>query len=330
MFLQNKRRFLRNAVTLVATLAMGTAWAQSGSDWPTKPVTIVVGFSSGGPTDAVARILAEQLTVKFNQNFVVENKTGASGAVAAVAVKKAAPDGHTLMFGSSSTLSITPHLQKNLGYDPLRDFTPIGLVASYPYFLVAPSSSPVNSLDELIKRGRDRSYDLSYGSAGNGAVNHLAGEWFKHVAKIKAVHIPYKGDSAAMVDLMAGRIDFAFLSGAAVLPQVKAGKLRLLASASAIAGRGGEGVVTLGESSFIGFSAEPWNGLMGPAGVPQPIVARLNSAINEIMNRKDVVGRLAAMEQYPLTGTPQQFTHHIKEQTERWDSVIKTADIRVD
>ncbi|KRB93516.1 Bug family tripartite tricarboxylate transporter substrate binding protein [Noviherbaspirillum sp. Root189] len=330
MIIKSKRSFLRYSVALATALLAGATWAQSGSDWPTRPVTIVVGFSAGGPTDAVARILAEQLSAKFNQSFVVENKAGASGALAAVGVKKAAPDGYTLMFGSSSTLSITPHLQKNLGYDPLRDFTAIGLVASYPYFLVAPASSAITSLDELLKRGGNPSFNLSYASAGNGAVNHLAGEWFKHVASIKATHIPYKGDSAALVDLVAGRTDFAFLSGAAVLPQVKSGKLRLLASASATSGRGGEGVITLGESRFKGFAAEPWNGLMGPAGMPQSIVVRLNAAVNEIMNRKEVVDRLAAMEQYPLTGTPQQFTNHIKEQTERWASVIKTSDIKVD
>jgi tripartite-type tricarboxylate transporter receptor subunit TctC len=327
---QNKRSFLRNSAVLVAALAMGEAWAQSANDWPIRPVTIVVGFSAGGPTDVVARILAEQLTAKFNQSFVIDNKSGASGAVAAVGVMRAAPDGYTLMLGSSSTLSITPLLQKNLGYRPLDDFTPIGLVASYPYFLVVPASSSITSLDELIKRGRDRAFDLSYGSAGNGAVNHLTAEWFKHVAKINAVHVPYKGDSAAIVDLVAGRIDFAFLAGSVALPQVKSGKLRLLASASATPGRGGEGVMTLGESRFKSFAAEPWNGLMGPAGVPQPIVTKLNAAINEIMKRKQVVDQLAAIEQYPLTGTPQQFTNHIREQTEHWASVIKTSDIKTE
>lgn len=328
MFSQKKRLILQTAGALVAALIALTASAQPANDWPARPVTIVVGFTAGGPTDAVARILAEQLTTKFKQNFVVDNKPGASGGIAAVAVKRAAPDGYTLMFGSSSTLSITPHLQKNVGYDPLRDFTAIGLVASYPYFLVTPVSSSLTSLDELIEQGRNRSADLSYGSAGNGAVNHLAGEWFKHAAKIKAVHIPYKGDSAAIVDLVAGRLDFAFLAGTAVLPHVKSGKLRVLASASATPGRGDEGVITLGDSRFKGFAAEPWNGLMGPAGIPQPIVTKLNAAVNEIMNRKDVIDRLATLEAYPFTGTPQQFTAHIKDQSERWASVIKTTDIK--
>ncbi len=320
----------RALVLGAAALALGGhAFAQGAADWPAaKPVTIVVGFSAGGPTDVVARIVAEQLSARFKQSFVVDNKAGASGGVAANLVRQAAPDGYTLMFGSSSTLSIIPTLQKT-AYDPLRDFTAIALVASYPYFLVAPASSSIKSLEELLKQGRAGGSQLSYGSAGNGAVNHLAGEWFKHEAKINAVHIPYKGDSAAVTDLVAGRLDFAFLAGSVALPQVKAGKMRVLASASAVAGRGGEGVPTLGER-YKGFAAEPWNGLMGPKGVPEPIVARLNAAVNEIMARPDVLARLAPMEQYAFTGTPQQFTDHIKSQTERWASVIKASNIQVD
>ena len=170
---------------------------------------------------------------------------------------------------------------------------------------------------------------MSFGSAGNGAVNHLAGEWFKHEAKLDAVHVPYRSDAAVVTDLIAGRLDFAFLAGTVALPQVKSGKMRMLASASAKPGLGGEGVPTLG-TRFKGFATEPWNGLMAPAGLPQPIVTKLNAAINEIMSRPDVVARLANTEQFPLTGTPQQFTDHIKSQTERWAMVIKTSNIKID
>ncbi|WP_152564831.1 Bug family tripartite tricarboxylate transporter substrate binding protein [Cupriavidus metallidurans] len=329
MILQNKRTLLSGVMAFGVMIATGwTAPATAADDWPSKPVTIVVGFSAGGPTDVVARILAERLTEKFKQSFLVDNRAGASGGVAATLVKRAAPDGYTLMFGSSSTLSIIPLLQKT-PYDSIHDFTPISLVASYPYFLVVPAASPMKSLDELLAQGRKPSAQLSYASAGSGAVNHLAGEWFKRDAGINAVHVPYKGDSAAVTDLVAGRIDFAFLAGAVALPQVKAGKLRILASASARSGLGGEGMPTLGDR-FKGFAAEPWNGLMAPAGLPQPIVTKLNAAVVEIMARKDVVERLASLEQYPMTGTPQQFTNHIKSQTERWASVIKASNIKID
>lgn len=326
-----RRAFLVKSAAVAGALATsGFAWAQPLTNWPTRPVSLVVGFAAAGPTDMVARILAEQLTAKFGQPFVVDNKAGAGGALAAGVVKKAAPDGYTLMFASSGTLTILPHIQKSVTYDPVRDFTAIGLVANYPYFLVTPASSSIHSLDELLNKGRNQSSPLTYASAGTGATNHLAGEWFKREAKIYATHIPYKGDAAAVADLVAGRVDFAFIAGTVAFPQIKAGKLRLLASASATPGRGGKGIATLGESKFKGFVAEPWNGVMGPAGIPQPIVAKLNDAINEIMKRKDIIDRLAAVEQYPFTGTPQQFTNNIRVQSERWMAVIKNSGIEVE
>jgi tripartite-type tricarboxylate transporter receptor subunit TctC len=331
MISKNKRAFILGAIAVAGAAAMTSpVWAQAASAWPTKPVTMVVGFAAGGPTDFIARLLAEQLSKKFGQSFIIDNKAGAGGRVAAGLVKRAAPDGYTLMLGSNSTLSIAPTLYKNLPYDSLRDFTAVGLVASYPYFLTVPASSPYLKLDDLLKKGADPASTLNYGSAGNGAVNHLAGEWFKHEAKINATHIPYSGDAATISDLIAGRLDFAFIAGAAARPQVEAGKLRILASASAVPGRGGDNVPTLGESRYKGFATEPWNGVMAPAGPPQEIVVKLNHAINEIMNRKDIVDRLASMEQFPLTGTPSKFTSQIKEETARWSTVIKNAGIKVE
>jgi len=321
---------------ILGWVAMAIAWcwtgpaqAQSLDGYPNRPVTIVVGFTAGGPTDAVARILAEQLSVKFGQTFLVDNKPGAGASIAALLVKKAKPDGYTLMFASNGALTINPQIER-LAYDPIRDFTPIGLVASYPYFLVTSSASSIHTLDDLLKKGRDPGSNLNFASAGVGVLNHLAGEWFTHEAQIHARHIPYKGDSATITDLIAGRVDFAFLAGAAAFPQVKADKLRVLASASATPGRGGLDVITLGESRFKGFVAEPWNGLMGPADLSPQIVAKLNAAINDIMNRKEVAERLAVMDVYPMTGTPEQFTDRIKEQTLRWGEVIKMANIKTE
>ena len=326
----SKRSFILSLAAATAAWGLpGTALADPADNWPERPVTIIVGYTAGGPTDAVARILAEQLSAKFGQTFLIDNKAGAGGGIAALQVKKAKPDGYTLMFGSSGTLTITPQIER-VAYDPINDFTMVGLVASYPYFIVTSTTSPIQTLDDLLKKGRDPASELSYASAGVGAVNHLAGEWFTHAAQIKTKHIPYKGDSAAVADLVAGRVDFAFLAGAAAFPQVKAGKMRILASASATPGRGGEGVITLGESRFKGFAAEPWNGVMGPVGLPKQIVTKLNAAINDIMTRKDVAERLAVMDLYPLTGTPEQFADRIKEQTLRWGEVIKMANIKAE
>lgn len=322
-------RRLLLATALVGALGPlgATAVHAAGPDYPARPVTVIVGFSAGGPTDVVARMLAEQLTVKFGQTFLIDNRAGANGGVAAQQTKAAAPDGYTLMIGSSGTLSITPGLRLSMPYDVARDFTPIALVASYPYFLVVPTQSPATDVKDLIRRAKATTEPLSFASAGAGSVNHLAGEWFKSAAGFEATHVPYKGDSAAMTDLMAGRVDFAFISGAAATPQVKAGKLRALAVASETPGKGGPGVPTMIEAGVPGFSAEPWNGLMGPAGMPPEVVAKLNAAVNEIMQRPDIKVRLLALEQYPMTGTPAAFASHIATQTKRWGEIIRIAKI---
>lgn len=327
-----KKPFRTVLKVLVASFAaMGAAaHAQHSDNYPEKTVTIVLGFSAGGPTDVVARILADKLTSKFGQSFVVENKVGASGTLAANAVKNARPDGYTLMLGSSSTLSIVPNIRKDVQYDPIKDFTAIALVANYPYFLIAPGTSQFSTYDDLIAYGKTPSARLTYASAGNGAVNHLAGEWFKSATQINATHVPYKGDSAALSDLIAGRVDFAFIAGAAALPHLESRRLKMLASASSVPGRGGQNVLTIGEERIPGFSAEPWNGLMGPAGLPEPIVQKLNAAVNEVMKDPEVTAKLAAMEQYAFTGTPEYFTNHIAEQTQRWAKIVADANISVD
>lgn len=300
------------------------------TSYPTKPVTLIIGFSAGGPTDAVGRILAEHLSRKLGQRFIADNRAGANGGIAAQLVKAAAPDGYTLMLGSSGTLAISPHLDDKLGYDPVRDFTPIALVASYPYFLVVPADSPTTSVRDLVQRAKAANPKLSYASAGNGSVNHLAGEWFKSVAGFDAVHVPYKGDSAALADLMQGRVDFAFISGVVASPQVKGGRLKALAVASALPGKGGPGVPTMIESGIPDFSAEPWNGVMGPAGVPPEIVRKLNEAVNEIMTNAEVKAQLLQLEQYPLTDTPEGFKTHMATQSKRWAEVIRVAHVTKD
>lgn len=314
--------------TLIAGLTLPLSTLAAG--YPEKPVTITVGFSAGGPTDIVARILAEKLTNKFGQSFIIENKTGASGAVAANIIKKAVPDGYSLMIGSSSTLSIIPYIQKGVQFDPIKDFTPIGLVASYPYYLAVSPESKFKTFEDLVEFGRQKNNSLTYASAGNGAINHLAGEWFKSTTEINALHVPYKGDSAAVVDLAANRVDFAFLAGVVAIPQVEAGKLRVLASASSDPKKGVQNVPVLGQQKVPGFAAEPWNGLMGPAGLPQDVVAKLNTAINEIMSDPEVTSKLLTLDQYPFTGTPAQFTDYIQKQSAHWASIIKKSNIALD
>ncbi|MCC2595839.1 tripartite tricarboxylate transporter substrate binding protein [Pusillimonas sp. MFBS29] len=326
----NRRSMLGLAAACIGAAALGVSSFAHAAGYPDKPVTVYIGFSAGGPTDTVGRLLADKLSQKLGQTFVVENKVGASGVVAANLVQKAKPDGYTLMLGSSSTLSIIPHVQKNIQYDAINDFTPVALVASYPYYLAVPADSPFKTLDDLIAYGRDKNNELSYASAGTGAVNHLAGEWLKEETGIKALHVPYKGDSAAMPDLIAGRVDYALLAGIVALPQVEAGKLRVLASASSSPDKGAPNIEIIGQKTAPGFDAEPWNGLMGPAGMPEDVVSTLNTAVNEVLSDPEVKARLLTLDQYPFTSTPAQFKQHIKDQSSRWAGIIKSANIVIE
>ncbi len=298
------------------------------ANYPTKPITLIIGFTAGGPTDAVGRYLARKLEAELGQTVVVENRAGANGVVALQAVRRAAADGYTLMLGSSGTLSIEPVYKQKVDYQVLKDFQPVALVASYPYLLVVPQNSPFKTVQELVVGARQKPGSLTFASAGNGAVNHLAGEWFKSAVGLDIVHVPYKGDSAAISDLVAGRVDMAFLSAIAAMPQVQGGKMRALAIASEKPSTVAPGLETVAQAANIaGFSAEPWNGVLAPAGTPADVTARLNTAINKIMTTDEARDTLLKLGQYPMTGTPDDFARHISTQTARWQQVIETSHI---
>lgn len=311
-----------------ALSALGIGGSAQAATYPNRHITLVIGFTAGGPTDMVGRYVAAQLEKELGQPVIVENRTGANGVVAVQTVKQKAPDGYTLMLGSSGTLSIEPVYKKRVDYDVLKDFTPVGLIASYPYLLVVPQNSPYKNITELIESARKKPNSLSFASAGSGAVNHLAGEWFKSATQTQIVHVPYRGDSAAVVDLIAGRVDMAFLSVIAAAPQIKAGKLRALGIAAAKPLSVAEGVPTVAQEAHIkGFSAEPWNGILAPAGLPAETTSKLNAAINKIMNTDEAKEKLLSLGQYPLTGSPEDFANHIKTQTARWSQVLEAAHI---
>lgn len=309
-------------------LAAAISFNSAAADYPAKPVTLVIGFTAGGPTDAVGRYLARKLETELGQTVVVENRAGANGVVAVQSVKRAAADGYTLMLGSSGTLSIEPVYKQKVDYQVLKDFQPVALVASYPYLLVVPSGSTFNSVQELIAGARQKPGALTFASAGSGAVNHLAGEWFKSASKVDITHVPYKGDSAAIADLVAGRVDMAFLSAIAAMPQVQAGKLRALAIASAQPSPVAPGVPTVAQAAGIpGFTAEPWNGVLAPAGLPPEVTQRLNAAVNKIMSTAESRDALLKLGQFPMTGSADDFAQHIRTQTQRWAQVIQDGNI---
>ncbi|WP_223851277.1 MULTISPECIES: Bug family tripartite tricarboxylate transporter substrate binding protein [Cupriavidus] len=315
------------AAAIFAMASMLAATSAPAAEYPARAVTVYVGFAAGGPTDAVARLLAEGLTRKFGQPFVIDNRPGASGELAANLLKKAAPDGYTLMVGANGTLAILPAVKKGLGYNPLVDFTSIAPVARFPYYLVVSRDSTLTSYQDLVQAGRTPGKGLTFGSAGPGSANHLAGEWFSKKAGIHATHVAYKGDAAALSDLIANRIDFAFLAGSLVLAQAQSKNLRILGSSASSADVGRPGIPVLGSASLPGFSAEPWNGLLGPAGLPRDIVGKLNAAVNDIMGSERVATRLREMDQYPFPGSPGSFADHIRVQTQRTADIVRTSGL---
>jgi tripartite-type tricarboxylate transporter receptor subunit TctC len=272
-------------------------------------------------------MLADLLGQHFKQPFVVENRLGANGAVAATYMKSLAPDGYNLLLGGSGTMVVAPNLNERVAYDTLRDFTAIARVSDYPYFLVVPRNSQFATTRELIDYGRKHKGEFSYASAGNGAGNHLAGEWFKAGTGIEAVHIPYKGDAAALADVLAGRVTFSFLSGVVAAPHIKIGTLKVLGVTSLSPGRGGDGVPLIADSGIPNFAVEPWTGIFAPAGMAPALVAKLNGAIRQVMDTPDAKQRLTVIGQFERSSSPEEFRDYIKTEYARWGQVIRDAKI---
>jgi len=308
---------------------MALAQVVSAQDYPTKPVNLVIGFGAGGPTDVVGRFLARKLEKELGQNVVVENRTGANGLVALQYVKRAKPDGYTILLGSSGSMAIEPAIKKRVDYDIFKDFVPTVPVASYPYMFVVAQDSPFKTVKELIQHAKTKTPSLSFASAGNGADNQLAGEWFSNAIGAKMLHVPYNGgDAPAMLDLVAGRVDFAFISAVSALPQIKGGKIRALAIASEKPAEFAPGVPTIIESAGIpNFVVGPWNGLLVPAGTAPAIVARLNAAVSKVMATEEARIALLQLGQYPFMGSPEDFSTFIKEKKAHWDNVVRAAGI---
>lgn len=324
------KNLLSKAVFAVSlTLGFG---ASASASYPDRPINLIIGFSAGGPTDVVARYVAKGLSKELGQPVIAVNRPGASSQLALNLVKRAAPDGYTLFFGSNGALSIQPAYKKSVDYDVLKDFVPVGLTARYPYILVVPAGSPYQKVSELIAASRANPNGLTYASAGNGSLNHLASEWLRSGTGANLTHVPYKGDSDALHDVVAGRIDMAFFSAVVAQPQIDAGKLRALAIAAKTPLSVAPGLPTvISETGIENFTAEPWNGILAPAGLPDDIAQKLNQAINRVLSTEEAKSYLFSLGQYPFTGTTEEFRNHIASETKNWQQVIEKAGIeRVD
>jgi tripartite-type tricarboxylate transporter receptor subunit TctC len=318
----------RVVVTALALTAAGGAFAQG--TYPSRPVTMVVGFAPGGGTDTVARILAKTVGEALGQQIVVENKAGAGGNIATDHVAKAAPDGHTLLLGNVGSLTVAPHLVANLPYDPLRDFAPITMAVVFANVVVVPASLPAQTLPEFVKLAREKPGTITYGSSGIGGAGHLSGELLKDAAKIDIVHVPYKGGGPAMQGLLGGQIHAYFAAPASVVGHLKAGRVRALATTGPRRAQLLPDVPTIAESGYPGYEAMNWYAYVAPAKTPKGIIDRLNREIVKALVAPDVVALLHKQGMEPSSSSPEELGRYIKSEYETWGKVVKQAGIKAE
>ncbi|MCE2946365.1 MAG: tripartite tricarboxylate transporter substrate binding protein [bacterium] len=304
----------------------GSALAQA---WPAKTVRIVVPFTAGGTTDIIARLISARLSEALGQQFIVDNRAGVGGVLGMDIVAKAPPDGYTVVLGSTSSTAVNVGLYPKMPYDPLKDLAPIMQVATGPYVLAVHPALPAKDVAQLIALARARPGQLNFGSSGNGTALHLTAELLKSMTGTQMVHVPYKGASAAMPDLLSGQTQFMFSDMPLFAPHVKAGRLRVLA------------VTTARRSSVLpdlppiadtvpGYEATSWYGFMAPAGTPREIIARFNAEVTKVLKLQDIRDRYRDLGIEPVSGTPEQFGAYIASEIRRWGAVIKSADVKIE
>nr|WP_255592631.1 tripartite tricarboxylate transporter substrate binding protein [Bordetella sp. BOR01] len=303
------------------------AWTCAGpvqAAYPEKPVRLVVGFSPGGATDIAARVVAAELSNILKQPFVVENKPGAGSNLAADQVSRAAPDGYTL-FVVAVTSAINQTLYKDLNFDIVKDFAPVGLLIKSPNLLVVNPSLPVNNVQELVDYAKKNPGKLAFASAGTGGSTHMAGELFKLQAGIDMLHVPYRGSAPAMADLIGGQVQLSFDNMPSAWQHVQSGKLRALAVTTKERSASAPNVPTMAESGFPDFDVSAWFGLVAPAGTPSDVIAKLNTAVNQVLAMPAVRERFDTMGAVAAPTTPGQFGDYIKSEVDMWGKVVKAS-----
>lgn len=320
-----KRRWLLVFCTLIA-FAMS---AHGDDKYPSRPVTVIVPQATGGANDAIARVIAQKLSSVMNRPFLVDNRPGAGGNIATAFVAKARPDGYTLLLTANSMLVINPALYRSPGFDPVKDFEPVTLVATAGFVIAANPSFPANSIKELIAAAKASPEPLLYGSAGVGTINHLLGEMFNRAAGIHLAHVPYKAATTAVADLMSGQIPLAVLSVPVSLGMVQAGKMKVLGVANEHRIAALPDAPTIGET-LKGFGATPWYGIVAPAGTPKAIVEQLHAAVQQVLDAKDVQEKLIALGCEVRRGNSTQFAALIRDDLPKWARVVAESGASVE
>ena len=319
----------RVALSCVATLLSATAIAQG---FPTKPVRLIVGYAAGGPTDVIARVIAQDMSISLGQGVVVENKTGANALIATQETKRAAPDGYTLLVTTLSHNVNAILMADKKHYDPLNDFAPVSLVTYLPLVMVAKPDAPFNSVQDLVKLARAKPGEVSYASAGNGGSAHLAAALLEALSSTKMTHVPFRGNAPALTEVMAGRVTFMFYPMIGIADQVAAKRLKVLAVSTAKHHPDYPNVPTMDESGFPGFEQYTQGlGVVAPAGTPAPVIDKLNQAIRASLLKPETRDKLKALGAITEGGsTPAEFRAFLQKDAERWAKVIKTAGVTAD
>jgi tripartite-type tricarboxylate transporter receptor subunit TctC len=309
---------------IAVALALLSFGAQAQS-FPSKPIRLIAPFSAGGALDLIARAIGQKLSDSTGRAVIVDNRAGASGAIGSELVARAAPDGYTLLLGATTTHGINPALNPKLGYDPVRDFTPISLVATIPHVLVVHPAVPAKTLADFVKLARAKP-GMAYGSAGHGSPHHLAIEMLKGMAQLDLVHVAYKGSAPAMNELMGGQIQLMSVELTAASPYIKEGRMRPLAIATPQRVPGVD-LPTVADAGYPGFQVTAWYAVFGPAGMPQPVVTRLHADVVKAVAEPDVRDRFRSLGATPVGSTPAELGTHVRAELARWTKVIKAANI---
>jgi len=317
----------RAALGLALLLASGMTLAQG---YPARPIRLVVPFPPGGGTDIIAREVANKVATSEGWTIVIDNKPGSGGNIGVDAAAKANPDGYTLVLGQTSNLAINPSLYAKLPYDPVKDLAAVGLVASAPLVLVVSAASPYKKLSDVVAAAKAKPTALNYASSGNGTVAHLATEQFQKAAGVQFTHVPYKGASQGLTDLVGGQIQMYISSVPTLIAQIKSGQLRALAVTSLQRNRDLPEVPTMAESGYKDFEAVTWFGVAGPAAMPKDAITRLNAAFNKALATPDVQKKLAAQGAEVMSGPPEKFASLIRTDGVRWGAIVKASGIKLD
>ncbi|MGO4329420.1 tripartite tricarboxylate transporter substrate binding protein [Cupriavidus sp. 2TAF22] len=318
---------LAGAATAVA--ALGAAPARAADDYPQRPIRMVLPYPPGGPTDLLARVVAVRMGDTLGQTVVVDNKPGASGMIGAEGVAKATPDGYTLLANASLHV-INPSIYAKMRYDAFRDFVPVTQLADVPLVLVVNNDSPVKTVRDLIAYAKARNGSLNFGSAGNASAQQLAGESFKIAAHVSMQHVPYKGSSPALTDLMGGQIQLMFDSMPSAMPFIKAGKLRAVAVTTLKRARALPDVPTVAESGLPGFNISTWYGLWAPRGTPAPVVEKLAANAAQALRQPDVQRQYADMGAEPVGSSPAEFARYTVAEGNKWAEIVRKSGARAD